>query len=1001
MRKTIFLILTTLYLLYAVPQAYSQAIRPNPGFHGNVLARNDDGSTELVPLGFAVNFFGRTRNAAYVNNNGNITFDTPLADFTPYGLVGVHQEIIAAYFADVDTRNVASQVVRYGRDTVNGRPAFGVNYLDVGYYDNRADKLNSFQLVLIERSDTGAGNFDIEFNYSKVQWETGEASNGSGGRGGVSAAVGWSNGSGDPGTSFELPGSLVNGAFLDGGPRSLARNRLNTTVVGRYLFRARGGSISPGLSISSACPLPSGTVGVPYRQQLTGSGSLTPMRWSMVADPMTALPGLALASDGVMSGVPTAAGDYSFTVSAVGTDEDGESTLSARCSLAVRSPALQITSACPLPAGTVGSPYRYALQAADGPAPYDWSLAGSTLAPGLSLTSAGQIQGTPTTAGTFSFPLRVRSTSDPSTVPADKQCSVTIAPTPVRLAAACLLPPGTVGNEYSAQLNAAGGTPPYRWTVRSQLPQGLVVDATGLLFGTPLYADEYQFSASVRDASGSELAQTCSLSVRPQTVTITNSCPVPDATAGSPYAVTLTARGGTAPYRWWTSGTLPNALSLSSDGILRGTPTAVGPSAFRLQVADANGQSAVQSCTLRVLPAAGPYVNGGCPPNQVVVGEGYNYRLQADGGTAPYLWNHLGDLPPGILLSTDGVLAGVPATAGAYNFTLSAMDRRNRTATQSCTIQVRAQSLPRITTACPLAPGQLGQPYGAQWQATGGAGGYQFRLTGPLPNGLTSSTDGILSGTPAVVGQYTFVVEVMDRQRQATSKVCALTVSRPPLPALQFTDTPAAVAPATVPRIALELAAPYVSDVRGQLSLRVVPETGAPDAAANQADPRVRLTNGQTTASFTIPAGTRRYVVPLASTGTVASEITLGLDRLQVGEENINLLPTPRILRVERAAPVLTDACFTTGTLGATLNLTGYSTTRQLTSASLTAGGTTTAVDLRSLSDAWFLTPESVRFGGAFTLTLPLPSGASTTGLTVAVRNDQGASGARSVSRCP
>src|SRR5688500_16022545 len=126
---------------------HAQAIRPNAGFRASSVPRNDDGSTALQPLGFTINFFGKTRSHAFVNNNGNITFDSALSTYTPFGLEQTRREIIAAFFADVDTRNVSSKVVTYGQDTIDGRRAFGVNYVDVGYYNARADKLNSFQLI--------------------------------------------------------------------------------------------------------------------------------------------------------------------------------------------------------------------------------------------------------------------------------------------------------------------------------------------------------------------------------------------------------------------------------------------------------------------------------------------------------------------------------------------------------------------------------------------------------------------------------------------------------------------------------------------------------------------------------------------------------------------------------------------------------------------------------------------------------------------------------------
>lgn len=244
------LVVTGLVLAAALPvQADAQAVRrggTTAGFTTNTLPRNDDGSTDLVNIGFAgaVNFFGTNATQLYVNNNGNVTFNSSLGTFTPFNLTGnTGIPIIAAFFADVDTRNLASAETRYGTGTVGGRAAFGVNWDPVGYFSSRADKLNIFQLILIERFDTGAGNFDIEFNYDQIQWETGEASGGVDGLGGTSAAVGYSGGTGAAGTFAQLPGSLVNGALLNGGPNALVSNSLNSNVLGRYIFNVRGGQI--------------------------------------------------------------------------------------------------------------------------------------------------------------------------------------------------------------------------------------------------------------------------------------------------------------------------------------------------------------------------------------------------------------------------------------------------------------------------------------------------------------------------------------------------------------------------------------------------------------------------------------------------------------------------------------------------------------------------------------------------------------------------------------
>ena len=232
-------------MLAVAGAADAAAIRVNPGFDGNAVPRNDDSFVGPVGLGFSIDFYGVPRSTAFVNNNGNITFDQGLSTFTPFNLTSTARQIIAPFFADVDTR-FAGQPVRYGQDTVDGRPAFGVNWIDVDYFSSSAahTNRNSFQLVLIDRSDINPGDFDFEFNYDQIQWETGQASGGnSSGRGGSSARAGFSNGTGDPGTAFELPGSAINGAFLDGGPNALISNRLNSNVDGRYVFRVRNGRV--------------------------------------------------------------------------------------------------------------------------------------------------------------------------------------------------------------------------------------------------------------------------------------------------------------------------------------------------------------------------------------------------------------------------------------------------------------------------------------------------------------------------------------------------------------------------------------------------------------------------------------------------------------------------------------------------------------------------------------------------------------------------------------
>ncbi len=243
--------------LFGTAAAYPSAIIP--GSLGGTLGPTDDGSSAAVALGIGgaggINFLGTTTTSVFVNNNGNVTFGSALGGFIPNGLaVGMGVPIIAPYFADVDTTGTGSGVTRYGNLTVGGHAAFVVDWLNVGYFPEQTDKTNSFQLLLIDRSETGAGNFDIEFNYDRIQWEAGSLDGGLDGLGGISAAAGYSDGFA---MSYQLPGSLVNGALIDGGPDALVSHSLGGSgVPGSYDFEVRDGDVT----IASPVPEPASMI---------------------------------------------------------------------------------------------------------------------------------------------------------------------------------------------------------------------------------------------------------------------------------------------------------------------------------------------------------------------------------------------------------------------------------------------------------------------------------------------------------------------------------------------------------------------------------------------------------------------------------------------------------------------------------------------------------------------------------------------------------------------
>jgi hypothetical protein len=226
----------------------AQAVGPHavrPGFDAVVLGATDDGSSGLVPIGFPIDFFDTVYTQLFVNNNGSMTFDASFTFVsTPSipNLSTINRVMMTPFFADVDTG--VGHVVTYGQSTVNGRPAFGVTWPGVGCYSQNISVLNIFQAILIDRSDTGVNNFDIEFNYDQMQWESGQGNGGDTNcRGGFSARAGYTHGTGTPGTFFELPGSGVGGAFLDSNLiTGLIHNSLNSgDQLGRYVLPIRQG----------------------------------------------------------------------------------------------------------------------------------------------------------------------------------------------------------------------------------------------------------------------------------------------------------------------------------------------------------------------------------------------------------------------------------------------------------------------------------------------------------------------------------------------------------------------------------------------------------------------------------------------------------------------------------------------------------------------------------------------------------------------------------------
>lgn len=193
------------------------------GAYDSIEYRNDDGYTDLIGLPFSFNFYGVNYDSLYINNNGNISFLNPYYEYTPDSFPTYLYNMIAAFWGDVDTRNSMSGLVYYKITPT----ALIVKWENVGYYNMYSDKLNTFQLIITDGTDSllPAGN-NVGFCYGDMSWTTGDASGGVNGFFGSPATVGVNQGNGtdyfqvgrfdQPGLGFDGPYNTTDSVdFLD------------------------------------------------------------------------------------------------------------------------------------------------------------------------------------------------------------------------------------------------------------------------------------------------------------------------------------------------------------------------------------------------------------------------------------------------------------------------------------------------------------------------------------------------------------------------------------------------------------------------------------------------------------------------------------------------------------------------------------------------------------------------------------------------------------------
>ena len=351
------------------------------------------------------------------------------------------------------------------------------------------------------------------------------------------------------------------------------------------------------------------------------------------------------------------------------------------------------------------------------------------------------------------------------------------------------LPVAALGREYAVTLQAAGGDGRYAFErVEGAVPRGLAFDgATGRLYGVPVEPRTVTLTF-VASSGGGEGRRSLELVVLDPTSPLT---PVtrrlPDGVVGQDYAARLLVAGGTWPYGWSVAaGALAPGLGMSVDGDVFGAPSEVGSFPAVLRVRDNAGATATVSVALDVRPAPNLTVVSRALPEARLL-QPYFQTLFAQGGLPPYSWRRVTTPPPGLVVSGDGNLQGLPEQVGEYRMLVEVTDRVGHTDTNELVLDVAESGRFVITTAS-LPEGAPGTDYRAVVRADGGDHPYTWTLLrdeGRLPAAFEatpgtgavegeSSDDLVIQGRLEREGRWAFTLRVVDARGRAAERAFAV-----------------------------------------------------------------------------------------------------------------------------------------------------------------------------------------------------------------------------------
>jgi Putative Ig domain. len=501
----------------------------------------------------------------------------------------------------------------------------------------------------------------------------------------------------------------------------------------------------------------SGTVNAAFSQTFTAGNTIGAVTFTLNSGTLPA--GLTLSTGGVLSGTPAQTGSSPITVKA--TDANGCNGVSATYTLTVNCQVITVTNPATT-TGTAGTAFSQTFTQVGGFGATTFAIFSGTLSTGMTFHSAtGVLDGTPTQTG--SFPLVIRATDSNGCTGNGATYTLVIGCQTITVTNPATTT-GTAGTAFSQTFTQSGGIGTTTFAIFSgTLPTGMTFhSATGVLDGTPTQTGSFPLVIRATDSNGcTGDGATYTLVIGCQTITVTNPATT-TGTAGTAFSQTFTQSGSIGGSTFsLNSGSLPAGLSLSSAGVLSGTPTQTGSFPITVEVTDGNGCNGTGSAYTLVIGCQTITVtNPATATGTIQVAFSQTFTQSGAIGGATFSLN-TGSLPAGLTLSSAGVLSGTPTVTGSFPITVKVTDGNGCTgvgATYNLVINCQTITVTNPATTT----GTVSTPFTQTFTQTGANGTATFTTASPLPAGITLATNGTLAGTPTQPGTFPIVVTVTD-----------------------------------------------------------------------------------------------------------------------------------------------------------------------------------------------------------------------------------------------